>query len=80
MKAMAKKDYHVVPHGDSWAVRREGADRVSSQHNTQGQAIKAGEKLARNHQTELVIHRQNGTIRDSDSYGADPNPPKDRKH
>ncbi len=29
---------------------------------------------------EVVIHRPNGQIRDSDSYGNDPNPPKDRKH
>jgi hypothetical protein len=27
-----------------------------------------------------VIHRRDGTIRDSDSYGNDPNPPRDTKH
>jgi hypothetical protein len=27
-----------------------------------------------------VIHRPDGTIRDKDSYGNDPNPPKDKKH
>jgi hypothetical protein len=77
---MAKEDYHVVPHNDGWAVRREGAERVSSQHGTQTEAIQAGQSLARNHGTELVIHRPDGTIRDSDSYGRDPSPPRDRKH
>jgi hypothetical protein len=27
-----------------------------------------------------VIHRKDSSIRDSDSYGNDPNPPKDKKH
>ena len=78
---MAKdKNYHVVPHEDGWAVRRENASRVSSTHGTQGDAIDRGRDMARNTGGELRIHRQDGRIRDSDSYGNDPNPPKDTKH
>lgn len=77
---MKKRDYHVVPSGDQWAVKREGADRASSLHATQSEAIEAGQHLARNNRTELVIHRLDGRIRDSDSYGSDPNPPRDAKH
>ncbi len=77
---MAKKDYHVVPHEEGWAVRREGAQRVSSQHDTQGDAINEGRRLAQKQHTELVIHDRRGRIRDSDSYGNDPVPPRDRKH
>ena len=77
---MAKKDYHVVPHSNGWAVKREGAERASSVHQTQSNAIDAGKQLAQTNRTELVIHRPNGQIRDSDSYGNDPNPPKDKKH
>lgn len=77
---MTKKDYHVVPQGEGWAVKREGAERASSLHSTQGDAIDAGKQLAKSNRTELVIHRPNGQIRDSDSYGNDPNPPKDKKH
>ena len=77
---MTKKDYHVVPHANGWAVKREGASRASSLHSTQGDAIDAGKELAKTSQTELVIHRPNGQIRDSDSYGNDPVPPKDKKH
>jgi len=75
---MAKRDYHVVPSGNQWAVKREGAQRASSLHDTQGDAIQTGRDLARDQHTELVIHRPDGTIRDSNSYGNDPCPPKDK--
>lgn len=77
---MSKKDQHVVPHDGDWAVRGEGNERVTSLHDTQGAAIDRAKEIARNERTEVVIHRRDGTIRDSDSYGHDPNPPKDRKH
>jgi len=77
---MAKRDYHVVPKGNAWAVKRQGAERASSLHDTQRDAIQEGRRLAQAKQTELVIHRPNGQIRDSDSYGNDPIPPKDTSH
>lgn len=77
---MTKKDYHIVPQSNGWAVKREGAERASSLHSTQGEAIDAGKQLAQSNRTELVIHRPNGQIRDSDSYGNDPVPPRDKKH
>jgi Uncharacterized protein conserved in bacteria (DUF2188) len=78
---MAKRDYHVVPNGgDGWAVRREGSERATSLHRTQQGAIQAGRRHAINQGTELVTHRPNGQIRDSDSYGNDPVPPRDAKH
>lgn len=78
---MAKRDYHVVPNGNAgWAVRREGTDRATSLHPTQQEAIQAGRQHAINQGTELVIHRPNGQIRDSDSYGHDPVRPHDAKH
>ncbi|PWG61183.1 DUF2188 domain-containing protein [Sediminicurvatus halobius] len=79
---MAKKrDIHVVPHEDGgWATRKEGAGRVGSRHETQHEAIDRGRDQARREGVELVIHRRDGTIRDSDSYGPDPYPPRDRKH
>lgn len=77
---MAKKDYHVVPSGDQWSVKREGSKRASSVHDTQREALEAGKKLAQNNQTELVVHGRDGKIRDSDSFGNDPHPPKDKKH
>jgi uncharacterized protein YdaT len=77
---MEKKNVHVVPHDDGWAVKREGADRASGVYGTQKEAIDRGREIAKNNSVENVIHGRNGKIRDKDSYGSDPNPPKDRKH
>lgn len=71
---------HVVPHSDGWAVRREGADRVSRTHTTQTDATNWARDVARREEGEVIIHRPDGTIRDRDSYGSDPFPPRDRKH
>jgi hypothetical protein len=71
---------HVVPQGDDWAVKREGAEKASSLHPTQGDAIERGRGTAIREGVELVIHRPNGQIRDSDSFGGDPCPPRDAKH
>ena len=73
-------NYYVVRHGTDWAVRREGADRVSSQHSTQAQAIDRGRELAQQQHAELRIQGRDGRFRDGDSYGNDPFPPRDRKH
>lgn len=75
-----KKDIHVVPHESGWATRREGAERVGSTHDTQREAIDAARERAIREGTEVVIHGRDGKIRDSDSYGSDPNPPRDTKY
>ena len=75
-----KRDIHVVPHQRGWAAKREGASRAGSVHPTQQRAITAATKTARRERTEVVIHNRRGQIRDSDSYGRDPFPPRDRKH
>lgn len=77
---MAKSNQHVVPHGDGWAVRGEGNSKVTSVHPTQTSAFEAAREIAINRRAEVITHRPDGTIRDKDSYGNDPNPPKDRKH
>jgi hypothetical protein len=73
------KDYHVVPNPDGgWDVKREGAERASNHFDTKVPAIERGKNLAEKSGGELVEHKRDGTIRDSDSFGNDPNPPKDR--
>ncbi|MGF1623954.1 MAG: DUF2188 domain-containing protein [Alphaproteobacteria bacterium] len=73
---MTKRNQHVVPHEGGWAVRGAGSQRASSVHSTQSEAIAAGREIARNQQTELFVHGQNGRIRERDSHGHDPFPPK----
>ena len=70
------KNQPVVPHNGDWAVRGEGNQRVTSTHRTQEEARQAARSIAINQRSEVVIHRPNGQIRDKDSYGNDPYPPK----
>lgn len=70
------KRIHVVPHGSDWAARREGAGRVGSVHSTQAQAEAAARATAVRERGEVIIHRPDGRIRDANSYGSDPFPPK----
>lgn len=77
---MTKKDIHVVPHKQGWATRKEGTSRAGAVTPTQKQAIDKARDQARRDKVEVVIHRKDGRIRDSDSYGNDPSPPRDKKH
>lgn len=70
------KRIHVVPHNQGWATRREGANRVSSVHATQTAATQQARTTAIRECGEVIIHRPNGKIRDANSYGNDPYPPK----
>jgi hypothetical protein len=71
---------HVVPTDGGWGVRGEGNHRLTSTHETQAEAIDAGKVIAQNQASELFIHGRDGRIRDRDSYGNDPCPPRDRVH
>ena len=77
---MGKKNQHVVPHGDNWAVKGAGSSKATKVTPTQKDAIDIAKGIAKNNHSEVVIHRPNGQIRDKDSYGNDPCPPKDKKH
>ena len=70
---------HVVPNSGTWQFKREGASKATKSFNTQQEAISYARDIAKNQQSELIIHRRNGTIRDKDTYGNDPCPPKDTK-
>lgn len=73
---MRKRNQHVVPHEEGWAVRGAGSRRATSVHQTQREAIDAGRQIARNQRTELFVHGRDGRIRERDSHGNDPFPPK----
>lgn len=73
---MARRNQHVVPHKGRWAVRGAGSQRASSTHRTQKEAIRSARNTAIKQKTEVVVHRPDGQIRDRNSYGNDPYPPK----
>lgn len=70
---------HVVPNNGQWQVKRQGSEKATKNFETQKQAIDYGRSIAIRQQSELVIHGRDGRIRDKDSYGNDPCPPKDKK-
>lgn len=74
------KDQHVVKNSDQWGVKGEGNSKSTKNFPTQKQAIEFAKTIAKNQKSEVVIHGRDGKIRDSDSYGNDPNPPKDKKY
>ena len=70
------KNQHVVPHDGDWGVRGEGNQRVTSKRDTQAEAIEAAREIAIDRGSELLIHRRDGRIRERNSYGNDPFPPR----
>lgn len=80
---MARNERHVVRNpGGGWDIVKPGSDRRSGHGSTQDNAIdRAREIVQRDGGGEVVIHRRDGRIRDSDTIppGNDPNPPRDKK-
>lgn len=71
------KNQHVTPRPDGlWQVKGEGNDRATAVTSTQSEAIGIAREIARNQQSELVIHGRDNLIRDKRSYGNDPCPPR----
>lgn len=81
---MADNNRHVVPNSDGgWDVKKPGAARASSHHQTQKEAeARAKEVVGNAGGGEVRIHDSKGRIRDSDTVkpAKDPNPPRDTKH
>jgi hypothetical protein len=69
------KNVHVLPQGSSWAVKTEKSEKAYRITNTQKDAIEIAREIAKNQQSELIIHRPNGEIRQKDSFGNDSFPP-----
>ena len=75
-----KKNQHVLKNKDKWSVKGENNSKATKSFKTQKEAIHRARDIAKKNESEVVIHGRNGKIRDKDSYGNDPNPPKDKKH
>jgi hypothetical protein len=72
---MMSGNVHVVPHESGWDVKVEG-DRGARHFPTQNEAIEAGRRLAKGNRSEHIVHGRDGRIRQRDSYGSDPFPPR----
>jgi hypothetical protein len=76
-----KKHIHTVYNGDRkmWETKKEGQIKPVASSRTKATAQEKSIKEAKKAQVEHVIHNKDGKISDKDSYGKDPNPPKDKK-
>lgn len=62
-----KRNQHVVPTKDGWAVKRAGSPKATKVFGTQQEAIEKGREIAKNQQSELLIHGRDGRIRKKQS-------------
>jgi hypothetical protein len=69
---MASKRIHVTPAGDGWGFKHEGDDSFIATAETQAEAERAAKSHAKEHgDYEVVLHGQDGRIRDSDTMDRD---------
>jgi uncharacterized protein YdaT len=73
---MSKRNQHVVPRDDGWAVRGAGAKRDTEHFDRKQEAVDRARDISQNQGTELIVHGLNGQIQYKDSHGHDPFPPK----
>ena len=71
-----KRNVHVTPKGKNWAVKSAGSSRPAIVTTTQNEAINIGKNMSKNRESELLVHGRNGRIRQKNSYGKDPFPPR----
>lgn len=71
-----KNNVHITKRPNGWAVKTENTTKAYKITKTQKEAIAIGKKIAEKRGSENIIHGRDGRIRDRDSYGNDPFPPK----
>jgi Uncharacterized protein conserved in bacteria (DUF2188) len=77
---MSKASKHVVPNTTGgWAVKNAGASRASKLFTTQADAVTYARDAAKKAKTELFVHGKDGTIKERNTYGRDPMPPRDKR-
>lgn len=66
------RNQHVTPHrDDGWQVKSSSNVKATARTSSQANAIQIARGIAIKQQSEVVIHRPNGHIRDNNSYGND---------
>ena len=73
------KTYFVKPKNDKWEVIGSNNQRANAITDTQAEAIGICKEICVNQQAEMAICGTNGKIRQKNSYGNDPFPPRDKR-
>ena len=75
-KEEVTKNVWVTTHGDKWAVKIAGSDKVSKVFERKADALEYAKNLAKKEKTELISQKRNDRINLKNSYGHDnPNTP-----
>jgi hypothetical protein len=69
---MANGFVHTVQKDGQWVNEIEGNGMLGGVHATKDEAVSVGRARAHQDQTEHVIHKEDGTIGERNSYGNDP--------
>lgn len=75
-KFMANQIHVTKRPNGSWAVKQPDNQRASKICNTQAEAKQIAIGIAKNQGLEMIVHGVDGKIREANSYGNDPFPPK----
>jgi uncharacterized protein YdaT len=66
---MPKDGKHVIPRSNGgWSVRQSGATRASKNFETQAEAVDYARDIAKKANTDLYVHRKDGTIRQKNVF------------
>lgn len=67
---MPKKDsQHIIPNqGGGWSVRKTEASKATKVFDNKAAAVGYGKDVAKKHNSDLYIHRKDGTIIEKKSY------------
>lgn len=66
---MVASNLHVVTHEEEgWAIKREGSANPLSMHSTQKDAINAALDVAQDEETNVIVHRRDGRIREVKTF------------
>ena len=69
---MAKGFIHTVYKDQQWINEVEEGPEIGGVHARKDEAVQAGRARAQQDRTEHVIHNEDGTIGERNSYGNDP--------
>ncbi len=57
-----EQNYHVLPRGNEWIVKRAGSSKPSQVFGTQSEAADYAKSISQNQGTALFIHGSDGRI------------------
>lgn len=70
------KNVHTVHNKNGWQNKSGNSSNAINTYATKQDAQKAGRLIAKQNNSEHIIHGLNGRIQSKNTYGKDPYPPR----